>query len=127
MVPLARRIRRADQGPAAEIEHAGGQFKGTADAVYQYLDVLQAHEPDLVAVFAADHVYRMDVRQMIEYHRNRDARVTVSALAVPLEKARGFGIMGTDAEGRVRDFQEKPKVPPAIPGNPRFAYASMGN
>src|SRR3954467_14967386 len=74
----------------------GGQFKGTADAVYQYRDLLQAHSPDLVAVFAADHVYRMDVRQMIEYHRNRDATVTVSALAVPLDKARGFGVMGAD-------------------------------
>lgn len=105
----------------------GGQFKGTADAVYQYLDVLQAHEPDLVAVFAADHVYRMDVRQMIDYHRNRGAGVTVSAVAVPLDKARGFGVLGADAEGRVQEFQEKPKQPQGIPGNPRFAYASMGN
>jgi glucose-1-phosphate adenylyltransferase len=63
----------------------GGQFKGTADAVAQYLDVLQAHSPDLVAVFAADHIYRMDVRQMIDFHRDREADVTVSALAVPRE------------------------------------------
>ncbi len=105
----------------------GGQFKGTADAVYQYLDVLQAHDPDLVAVFAADHIYRMDVRQMVDFHRSRDAGVTVSALAVPLDKARGFGVLAAGAEGRVCDFQEKPKQPPAIPGNPRLAYASMGN
>ena len=59
----------------------GGQFKGTADAVYQYLDLLQAHSPDLVAVFAADHVYRMDVRQMVAFHRERRADVTVSAVA----------------------------------------------
>src|SRR5437868_1761276 len=105
----------------------GGQFKGTADAVYQYLDVLQAHDPDIVAVFAADHVYRMDVRQMIDFHRQRKAAATVSALAVPLDKARGFGVLRADADGRVCDFQEKPKQPPAIPGNPRLAYASMGN
>ena len=105
----------------------GGQFKGTADAVYQYLDILQAHEPDIVAVFAADHVYRMDVRQMIRYHRERAAGATVAALAVPLEKARGFGVLRADADGRVREFHEKPKLPPSIPGNPRFAYASMGN
>ena len=104
-----------------------GQFKGTADAVYQYLDLLQAHDPDLVAVFAADHIYRMDVRQMIDFHRSREAGVTVSALAVPLDKARGFGVISASADGRVRDFHEKPKQPPAIPGNPRLAYASMGN
>ena len=104
-----------------------GQFKGTADAVYQYLDLLQAHDPDLVAVFAADHIYRMDVRQMIDFHRSHQAGVSVSALAVPLDKARGFGVLSADADGRVGDFQEKPKQPPAIPGNPRYAYASMGN
>ena len=104
-----------------------GQFKGTADAVYQYLDLLQAHDPDLVAVFAADHVYRMDVRQMIDFHRSRQAGVSVSALAVPLDKARGFGVVSADPDGRVHEFHEKPRQPPAIPGNPRLAYASMGN
>ena len=104
-----------------------GQFKGTADAVYQYLDLLQAHDPDLVAIFAADHVYRMDVRQMIDFHRSREAGATVSAVAVPLDKARGFGVISASADGRVRDFHEKPKQPPAIAGNPRLAYASMGN
>jgi glucose-1-phosphate adenylyltransferase len=104
-----------------------GQFKGTADAVYQYLDVVQAHAPDMVAVFAADHVYRMDVRQMVDFHRTRAAGVTVSAVAVPLDTARGFGVLKTAADGRVRDFCEKPKQPCAIPGDPRHAYASMGN
>ena len=104
-----------------------GQFKGTADAVYQYLDLLQAHDPDLVAVFAADHVYRMDVRQMIDFHRSREAGATVSALAVPLDQARGFGVVSATPDGRVREFHEKPKQPPAVPGNPRLAYASMGN
>src|SRR5688500_17741582 len=85
----------------------GGQFKGTADAVYQYLDLLQAHSPDLVAVFAADHVYRMDVRQMIAFHRERRADVTVSAVAVPVDQASSFGILTTAADGRISQFQEK--------------------
>src|SRR5690606_769407 len=71
----------------------GGQFKGTADAVYQYLDLLQAHGPDIVAVFAADHIYRMDVRQMIACHQAREAHATVAALAVPLEASASFGIL----------------------------------
>jgi glucose-1-phosphate adenylyltransferase len=104
-----------------------GQFKGTADAVYQYLDLLQAHAPDMVAVFAADHIYRMDVRQMVDFHRSRDADITVSALAVPVEKARSFGVLNAQADARVAEFHEKPKHPPTIPGNPRLAYASMGN
>lgn len=105
----------------------GGQFKGTADAVYQYLDLLQAHAPDLVAVFAADHVYRMDVRQMAAFHRERDAALTVSALAVPIDDATSFGVLSTSADARVREFREKPRHPRAIPGKPHLAYASMGN
>lgn len=105
----------------------GGQFKGTADAVYQYLDLIEAHDPELVAVFAADHVYRMDVRQMVAFHQERDAAVTVSALAVPIDDATGFGVLSTSSDGRVREFREKPKHPRSIPGRPHLAYASMGN
>jgi glucose-1-phosphate adenylyltransferase len=104
-----------------------GQFKGTADAVYQYLDLIQAHSPDLVAVFAADHVYRMDVRQMVDFHRDREAAVTVSALAVPIDDATAFGVLATAPDGRVREFREKPRHPRCIPGKPHLAYASMGN
>ena len=104
-----------------------GRFKGTADAVYQYLDVVQAHSADRVAVFAADHIYRMDVRQMADFHAANAADVTVAAVGVPLEKARGFGVLKTGADGRVLEFREKPKQPAPTPGNPRHAYASMGN
>jgi glucose-1-phosphate adenylyltransferase len=103
------------------------QFKGTADAVYQYLDLLQAHSPDVVAIFAADHVYRMDVRQMVDFHRSREADVTVSAVAVPLDKASSFGIVTAQSGGRVREFREKPQRAAPIPHNPACAYASMGN
>jgi glucose-1-phosphate adenylyltransferase len=81
----------------------------------------------LVAVFAADHVYRMDVRQMVDFHRRRRADATVAGIAVPLEQASSFGIMGLQADGRVREFQEKPKHPAPIPHQPGRAYASMGN
>jgi glucose-1-phosphate adenylyltransferase len=105
----------------------GGQFKGTADAVYQCLDLLQAHSPDIVAVFAADHVYRMDVRQMVAFHREHRADVTVSAVGVPLSQASHFGILGTTPEGRIKEFKEKPQHAPAMPSDPTRAYASMGN
>jgi glucose-1-phosphate adenylyltransferase len=102
-------------------------FKGTADAVGQCLDVLQAHAPDLVAVFAADHVYRMDVRQMVAFHNARHADVTVAAVAVPVERASAFGIVSTQPGGRVVEFREKPQSPPPLPHDPARAYASMGN
>ena len=102
-------------------------FKGTAHAVDQYLELLQAHSPDVVAVFAADHVYRMDVRQMVAFHREKKADVTVSAVAVPIDRASSFGIVSTQADGRVREFREKPQRPVGIPHNPTRAYASMGN
>jgi glucose-1-phosphate adenylyltransferase len=102
-------------------------FRGTADAVHQCMDVLQAHSPDLVAVFAADHVYRMDVRQMVAFHRAKKAEVTVAAVAVPVERASSFGIISTQPDGRVREFREKPHHPPTLPHDPSRAYASMGN
>jgi glucose-1-phosphate adenylyltransferase len=109
------------------LPRSNAPFKGTADAVYQHLNLLQSHAPDMVAVFAADHIYRMDVRQMMDFHRRREADVTVSAVSVPLDQARGFGVLGARADGRVHEFREKPKQPQPIPGNPRHAYASMGN
>lgn len=105
----------------------GGQFKGTADAVYQHLDLLAAHAPDLVAVFAADHVYRMDVRQMVAAHVERDADATVAAVGVPIEHASSFGVLSAGAEGRVREFREKPRRPTPVASDPARAYASMGN
>lgn len=104
-----------------------GQFKGTADAVYQHLDLLAAHAPDLVAVFAADHIYRMDVRQMAAAHVERDAEISVAAVGVPIEHASSFGVLSADADGRVSEFREKPKRPAPVAANPSRAYASMGN
>jgi glucose-1-phosphate adenylyltransferase len=111
--------------PKAKLGPEG--FRGTADAVYQNLDLLDRCQPDVVAVFAADHVYRMDVRQMEDMHRARRADLSIAAVSVPLERASGFGIIVTEADGRVVAFREKPLHPAAIPGKPGHAYASMGN
>jgi len=102
-------------------------FRGTADAVHQNLDLLDGCRPDVVAVFAADHVYRMDVRQMIGFHEGRDADVTVAAVPVPLAQASAFGVIRVDSDGRILKFQEKPREPAPMPGNPRRCLASMGN
>jgi len=102
-------------------------FAGTSDAVYQNLNLIRNEDPTLVVVFGADHIYRMDVRQMVAFHRERNADVTVAALPVPLHEARAFGVIGVDGAGRVREFQEKPAEPHPLPGDPARAYASMGN
>ena len=104
-----------------------GQFRGTADAVYQNIELIEEHQPDVVAVFASDHVYRMDVRRMLERHRRNAAEVTVAAVPVPLQGASSFGVVAADAAGRITEFQEKPAIPAPMPGNPACAYASMGN
>lgn len=104
-----------------------GMFRGTADAVYQNLDIIDRHKADVVAVFAADHVYRMDIRQMVSFHQKRGAEVSVAAVPVPIERASAFGIVATGAAGELRDFQEKPERPAPMPADPSRAYASMGN
>lgn len=108
--------------------HAGPEwFQGTADAVYQNLRLIEDHQADLVAVFGADHIYRMDVRQMVQFHLERNADISVAALPVPVEQASSFGVIAADADGRVRGFQEKPQRPAAMPNDPARSYASMGN
>lgn len=102
-------------------------FQGTADAVFQNLNLIQRHDPDLVLVFGADHIYRMDIRQMIDFHLKKEAHVTVAARPVPVEQASYFGVIITDGERRIIGFQEKPEKPTPMPGNSGYAYVSMGN
>lgn len=102
-------------------------FQGTADSVYQNMHLIQSMKPDLVIVFGADHVYRMDVRQMIQFHVDNNADATVAALPVPLSQVSSFGIVKTDGSGRIRDFQEKPSHADPMPGRADRALASMGN
>lgn len=102
-------------------------FQGTADAVYQNLNLIYDCRPRFVAVFGADHIYRMNIRQMVRFHEEHDADVTVAALPVPVEEASNFGIIATDRDGRITKFQEKPAKPSPMPGDVTRAYASMGN
>lgn len=102
-------------------------FSGTADAVLQNIELIEQQHPELVLVLGADHVYRMDLQQMIAYHQEREADVTVAALPVPVEQSPSFGVIAADADGRIRGFEEKPARGTPMPGDPIRVYASMGN
>jgi glucose-1-phosphate adenylyltransferase len=103
-------------------------YTGSADAIHQSLNLIYDEEPDLVIVFGADHVYRMDPQQMIDQHVASGAGVTVAAIPVPRAEATAFGVIQTGPDGRsIEAFLEKPADPPAMPGHPDQAYASMGN
>jgi len=102
-------------------------FQGTADAVYQNLHLITLYRADQVCIFAADHIYKMDVSQMIDYHYAKQADVTVAANVVPASEASQFGCIKTDDSGQIIEFLEKPIDPPEIPGSPGFCYVSMGN
>jgi glucose-1-phosphate adenylyltransferase len=103
-------------------------YQGTADSVYQNLYLIERHNPKLVAVFGADHIYRMNIRQMIDEQQKKGADVTVAALPVRIEEAAGkFGVMEVDADWRIIGFEEKPGQPRPIPSEPDFTLVSMGN
>jgi glucose-1-phosphate adenylyltransferase len=103
-------------------------YTGSADAIYQSLNLIFDDHPDLVIVFGADHVYRMDPRQMIDQHVAHGAGVTVAAIPVPRTEATAFGVIQAGADGiTLEAFLEKPADPPSLPGQPDQAYASMGN
>ena len=102
-------------------------YRGTADAVRQNLNLIHDFDPDLVVVFGADHIYRMDIGQMVQWHIEKDADVTVSTIPVPLKSVPSFGIVQTDAKGRVCEFIEKPLTAKPLPGSTTHALASMGN
>lgn len=102
-------------------------FRGSADAIWQCWNVVQDANADTAVIFGGDHVYKMDVRQMIDRHFETEAELTVAAVPVPYEEAKSFGVLQVDAEGRVLDFREKSEHPPEIPGRPGWCLASMGN
>ncbi len=110
-----------------QMQQGRSWFTGTADAVNQSRSFIQLHRPDLVAVFGADHIYRMDIRQMVRFHLERNAEVTIAALPVPIETGWRYGIIQTHPDGRVRSFAEKPARAEPLPTDPRHAFASMGN
>jgi glucose-1-phosphate adenylyltransferase len=102
-------------------------FQGTADAVFQNANLIHLHNPKLVIVFGADHIYRMDIRQMMDFHLSKGAAATIAARPVPIEQASSFGVIRTDTERRITGFQEKPKKPAPMTDDPDRAYVSMGN
>ena len=102
-------------------------FTGSADAIFQSLNLVYDDQPDHIVVFGADHVYRMDPRQMVEQHIDSKAAATVAGIRVPRSEASAFGIIGADASGRITRFLEKPADPPGLPDSPDESYASMGN
>jgi glucose-1-phosphate adenylyltransferase len=103
-------------------------YTGSADAIYQSMNLINDERPDIVMVVGADHVYRMDPQQMIDHHVTQRAGVTVAAIPVPRHEASAFGIVNVGNDGRtVSEFLEKPADPPPMPGNPEMCYASMGN
>ena len=104
-----------------------GWYEGTADAVYQNLNLIADWQPDVIAVFGADHVYRMDIRQMLDDHLEHDADATVAALPVPVGAAGGFGILEVGENGRMIGFEEKPSKPKEMLGRRGYALSSMGN
>lgn len=101
-------------------------YKGTADSIYQNLDLIREHSPEHVLILAGDHIYKMDYGPMIAFHTENNADITVGVIQVPLHEATGFGVMSLDAEHRIVRFDEKPVNPQPVPGNPEAAMASMG-
>ncbi len=102
-------------------------YTGSADAIFQSLNLVHDEKPDYIAVFGADHVYRMDPAQMIARHIVSGAGVTVAGIRVPRAEAKAFGCISSDADGHIADFLEKPSDPPGTPDDPEVTFASMGN
>ncbi len=112
--------------PASQRVSETGWYSGTADAVYQNIDIIESYEPRFIVLLAGDHIYKMDYEPMLQQHVEQGADVTVGCIEVPRMDATGFGVMGVDDDDRIISFLEKPADPPGIPGDPDHALASMG-
>ena len=112
--------------PASQRVDENMWYLGTADAVYQNIDIIESYDPKYMVILAGDHVYKMDYEKMLQQHVDSGADVTVGCLEVPRMEAVGFGVMHIDESNKILSFLEKPKDPPAMPGKPDVALASMG-
>jgi len=112
--------------PASQRVSETAWYEGTADAVYQNIDIIESYAPDHIIILAGDHIYKMDYEPMLQMHHEREADVTVGCIEVPREEAVGFGVMAVDGTDRIISFLEKPKDPPPMPDKPDKALASMG-
>lgn len=101
-------------------------YQGTADSIYQNLNLLERHRPEFVLILSGDHVYKMDYAKMLDSHIAKGAELTIAAVPLPRPEAREMGVMGVDDTFRIREFVEKPADPPAMPGHPDLSLASMG-
>ncbi len=117
VIPVPAQMRSADES----------WYQGTADAIYQNLNLIEQSEPHLVLIFGADHVYRMNIRDMIAFHQEKRAEITVAAISMPRHQAAEFGVIETEPGGRILAFHEKRPDAPTIPGDPARVLASMGN
>ncbi|WP_298985713.1 glucose-1-phosphate adenylyltransferase [uncultured Roseibium sp.] len=122
----AERNESLDILPASQQLDEENWYKGTADAVNQNIKIIRSYDPKYILVLAGDHIYKQDYSIMIEQHVRTGAKVTVGCLEVPREEAKGFGVMAVDEADNILDFVEKPADPPAMPGDPEKALASMG-
>jgi glucose-1-phosphate adenylyltransferase len=117
IIPVPAQMRSADET----------WYRGTADAIYQNINLIEQADPHLVVIFGADHIYRMNIREMIEFHEHKRAQVTVAAIPVEKQYSTEFGVIETTAESAIVGFHEKKADAPAMPGDPNRVYASMGN
>ncbi|MFQ5559303.1 MAG: glucose-1-phosphate adenylyltransferase [Nitrospinota bacterium] len=111
----------------AQMRTGSDWYLGTADAIRQNMNLIDNFDGELISIFGADHVYRMDIMQMVDYHYKKKTHVTVAALPVPIAEASSFGVINVDEEWKIIGFDEKPKEPKCIPGRPGEALISMGN
>jgi glucose-1-phosphate adenylyltransferase len=111
----------------AQMRRGPHWFSGSADAIYQNLNLISDERPDIVCVFGADHIYAMDPRQMVEHHMSTDAGVTVAAIPVPYHEGSQFGVIEATDDGKILRFHEKSSTPPHMPGDASRVLASMGN
>jgi glucose-1-phosphate adenylyltransferase len=111
----------------AQMRRGRQWFAGSADAIFQNLNIVSDERPDYICVFGADHIYRMDVRQMLDQHLASGAGVTVAAIRVPRAESDQFGVITADERGRITEFLEKPADAPGLPDSPGQVFASMGN
>jgi glucose-1-phosphate adenylyltransferase len=112
--------------PASQRVSESLWYLGTADAVYQNIDIIESYNPKYFVVLAGDHVYKMDYEHMLRQHVDQNADVTVACIEVPCSEATGFGVMDVDEDDVIKSFIEKPKNPPSMPGKPGVSLASMG-
>jgi glucose-1-phosphate adenylyltransferase len=102
-------------------------YRGTADAIYQNINLIEQADPHYVVIFGADHIYRMNIREMLEFHMHKRSQATVASIPVPKDQAAEFGVLETAADGSIIGFHEKNPGAPTMPGDPGQVYASMGN